>query len=88
MKNIYWIKKEVWCKFPFQDEIDHRYIEFYTKVRHNYKNKLPFTCDSSVVNDDRLNFVAQQLNMNPKHIKLISIVGHNKSKHNSKLLNK
>ena len=52
MKNIYWIKIDVWCKHPFQDEIDYRYIEFHNKVRHNHKTKLDFTCDSLIVNGD------------------------------------
>ena len=82
MKTIFWIKKEVWCKYPFQDEIDHRYIEFHTKARHNHKTKLDFTCESSVIGDERFDFVAKKLGT--RNFKLISILTHNKNKYNTK----
>lgn len=84
MKNIYWNKVDVWCKYPFQHEIDYRYIEFYTTVKASYKTKLPFTCDSSVVNQERVNFVAEKLGINPSKINLISIKAHNKKKFKTK----
>lgn len=85
IKNIYWIKKEIWCAYPFNQEIDRRYIEFYTKAKYGYKNKLPFTCDSLIINKERVEFVAKELGMNPKNIKLISIKTHNSKKYkNSK----
>ena len=70
MKTIYWKKIDVWCEYPFNQEIDYRYIEFHSKKRTNYKTKYPFTCDSQLVNQDRINFVAKQLGLNPKTIKL------------------
>lgn len=73
MTNVYWRKIDVWCEYPFQQEISHRYIEFYSKKRNNYKNKHPFTCDSQIVNKDRVNFVAKKLGINPKNIKLIKL---------------
>lgn len=84
MKNIYWRKVDVWCKYPFQQEIDHRYIEFYTTLKASYKTKLPFTCDSSVVNKKRINFVAENLGINPNEINLISINAYNKNKYKKK----
>lgn len=79
MKTIWWIKKEEWCKYPFQDEIERRYIEFYTTVKTSYKTKLPFECDSKVVNQDRFDFVAEKLGT--KNFKLASISTHNKNKY-------
>jgi hypothetical protein len=79
MKQIFWIKKEVWCKYPFQNEIAYMYIEFHTKVRHNHKTKLDFTCDSSVIGNDRFDFVAEKLGT--ENFKLVSIATHNKNKY-------
>lgn len=73
MINVYWKKVEVWCKYPFQQEIDHRYIEFHSKKRSNYKTKHPFTCSSQVVNQDRRRFVAKELGVKSKTIKLIKL---------------
>jgi len=86
MKTIYWIKKEAWCKYPFQNEIDYRYIEFYTTVKENYKTKLDFTCNSDVVGQERFDFVAEKLGT--RNFKLVSILNHNKNKYKNKLLNK
>lgn len=89
MKTIYWIKIEVWCAYPFQDEIDRRYIEFHTKVRHNHKTRLDFTCDSSVVGEERLDFVVGKLNetmnISKKNVRLVSILTYNKNKYKKKL---
>ncbi|RBW62909.1 hypothetical protein DS884_00935 [Tenacibaculum sp. E3R01] len=71
MKAIYWKKIEVWCKYPFQHEIDYRYIEFHSKKRHNYKTKLSFHCASTVVGKNRVSFVANELGLNPKNVKLV-----------------
>ena len=79
MKTIYWIKIDVWCKYPFQNEIDYRYIEFHTSVRHSHKTKLNFTCDSSIVQEKRFDYVAEKLGT--RNFKLISILTHNKNKH-------
>ena len=79
MKTIYWIKKEVWCEYPFQNEIEYRYIEFHTNIRHNNKTKLEFQCNSDIIGEDRFNFVAKKLGT--KNFKLVSILNHNKKKY-------
>ena len=73
MKTIYWKKIDVWGEFPFNQEIDYRYIEFSPSKKSFSKQKYNFTCDSQVVNEDRLNFVAEHLKIDPKNIKLIKI---------------
>lgn len=73
MKTIYWKKIDVWCKYPFQQEIDYRYIEFYSSKKCSHKHKYEFTCDSQIVGNERVKFVAKQLNLSPKNIKLVKI---------------
>lgn len=31
MKTIFYKVVDIWCKYPFQQEIDYRYVEFYEK---------------------------------------------------------
>ena len=66
--TIYYRVIEVWCKYPFHQEIDYRYCEFHTSKRYNYKNKLNFTMTSTTTIEEKKNALSEFLGLEVKQV--------------------
>jgi len=59
---IYYRVIEVWCKFPFQGEIDHRYCEFsYSKRKFKKIEGLTFNSDTQLTEKEE--YLKKELNL-------------------------
>lgn len=70
MTNVYWKTIEVWCKYPFQQEIERRYIEYSTSKKKFYKNVF-LESDNQLTMIEREKLVKEKLKV--KSVKLIRI---------------
>lgn len=67
--NIYYRRKEIFCKYPFRDEIDEKFIEYSLGKKRNFKCFLK--SDVSLDMRERAAFVAKHLNVKKSKICLI-----------------
>lgn len=66
--NIYYKKETVFCKYPFQTEVDYRYVS-YSKSK---KKWVEFAkSDVTLTMSERVIFIANKLNLTSNQIKLI-----------------
>lgn len=59
---IYYRVIEVWCEYPFQDIIDHRYCEFsYSKRKFKRIEGLTFDSDTQLIEKEE--YLKKELNL-------------------------
>lgn len=67
---VYYKRKETYCKYPFNKEVDQKWIE-YSMSKNKYKSFLKSGVDLSM--KERVGLVAKHLNINKRKIVLIKI---------------
>lgn len=68
--NIYYKVVEVWCSYPWHNEIDYRYVEFsYSKKKFKAIPELKMESDTSI--EEKENYIKEQLKI--KKVKIIKI---------------
>jgi len=56
--KVYWKKITVWCKYPFQDIVDNRYIALSTQVK-NFDTYVFMELPTSTTMEERLKYVQE-----------------------------
>lgn len=57
--EIYYKVHIQWCKYPFQDEIENKYAEFFIKKKSKYLKLIGLKIDSNTSIEDKLQFLKE-----------------------------
>lgn len=68
--NVYYNKVTVFCKYPFNQEVDYRYVRYSTSKR-KFNKKIFMETDVALSIHERKKAVSEKLNIKESSIKLI-----------------
>ncbi len=60
-RTIYYRIIIVWCKWPFQDEVDEKYVEFYVKRKKRFNSILGLKMESNTSIEDKVKYLREKL---------------------------
>jgi len=69
--DVYYRVVEVWCKYPFNQEIDYRYCEFSLSKKKFQSKKLDITCPSQTTIEEKQDLLKSFLKI--KKINIIKL---------------
>lgn len=71
--NIYYKRIETFCKYPFNQEIDEKWIEYSKGSKRNFSKNVFAKSDVSLNMQERTEFVANKLNIKKSKICLVKV---------------
>lgn len=71
METIYYKIHTIWCRFPFQDVIDEKYVKFYRKVKNKYIMIPQLEIESNTSIEEKKEYIRKELNI--KRVNIIKI---------------
>jgi len=73
--TIYYKVHVIWCKYPFQDVIDEKYVKFYRKVKNKGSNRfqmiLELEMKTNTTIEEKKEYLRKELN--ERNINVIKI---------------
>ncbi len=70
--TIYYKVIKTWCKFPFQNLVDTKSVEFYEKIKGTFVQIHSLKIDSNTSIKEKEDYVKRELNLQKVEIKKIN----------------
>lgn len=71
--NIYYKRFETFCKYPFNQEVDEKWVEYSKGNKRNFNKNVFAKSDVSLNMKERTEFIAKELNIKKSKICLIKV---------------
>lgn len=68
--NIYYKRETIWCKYPWQSEVDRTWVD-YSKSKKKFSKQIFLSSNVDLDMKERTEHVATALGIKPNKVKLI-----------------